>query len=154
MMRKELIILCVRSLGAMLVFARNDTASRTSRALSLHKALTGAANRSMSNIGNWEYWIYDDGMSAIKPSGASGGVYPRGTAGTIFQDGLVWGGIVGDDADDQPRVGGQVDRIGTIGGWVETWGPGNPSPVAVSAGGATGIAGVRLPGGCRCSRMT
>ncbi|MCK4812316.1 MAG: hypothetical protein KAT14_00105, partial [Candidatus Marinimicrobia bacterium] len=63
--------------------------------------------------------------SAQQPNGSSGGIYPRGTAGTIFQDGFLWGGKVdttGNDVGNDIRVGGQTYNIGTIPGWVITGG--------------------------------
>ena len=85
----------------------------------------GQVTRSMSNISNWGYWVYYNGKSAQKPNGASGGIYPRGTAGSIYQDGFIWGGKVdttGNGVGDDIRVGGQTYNIGTIPGWVITGG--------------------------------
>jgi len=85
--------------------------------------------RTLSNIGNWSYWLYHDGKSANGPDNASGGVYPRGTAGTIFQDGIVWGGY----HRDTVKVGGQTYNIGTSPGWIETPGDGVNPPEAITA---------------------
>ena len=77
---------------------------------------TTQVTRTMSNISNWGYWIYYTGKSGIDPNDVSGGVYPRGTAGAIYQDGFVWGGQVDTDGDgvgDDIRVGGQTYNIGT-----------------------------------------
>ncbi|MEA2076550.1 MAG: T9SS type A sorting domain-containing protein [Candidatus Marinimicrobia bacterium] len=85
----------------------------------------GQVTRSMSNISNWGYWVYSNGKSAQTPNGSSGGIYPRGTAGAIYQDGFIWGGKVdttGNDIGDDIRVGGQTYNIGTIPGWVITGG--------------------------------
>ena len=85
----------------------------------------GQVTRSMSNISNWGYWVYSNGKSAQTPNGSSGGIYPRGTAGAIYQDGFIWGGKVdttGNGIGDDIRVGGQTYNIGTIPGWVITGG--------------------------------
>ena len=85
----------------------------------------GQVTRSMSNISNWGYWVYSNGKSAQQPNGSSGGIYPRGTAGAIYQDGFIWGGKVdttGDGVGDDIRVGGQTYNIGTVPGWVITGG--------------------------------
>ncbi len=77
---------------------------------------TTQVTRTMSNISNWGYWIYYTGKSGNQPNGSSGGIYPRGTAGAIYQDGFVWGGQVDTDGDgvgDDIRVGGQTYNIGT-----------------------------------------
>ncbi len=77
---------------------------------------TTQVTRTMSNISNWGYWIYYDGKSAQQPNSSSGGIYPRGTAGAIYLDGFVWGGMIdttGDGVGDDIRVGGQTYNIGT-----------------------------------------
>ncbi|MFO7842050.1 MAG: T9SS type A sorting domain-containing protein [Fidelibacterota bacterium] len=79
----------------------------------------GQVTRSLSNISNWAYWVYYNGQSAHAPDGSSGGVYPRSTAGAIYQDGFVWGGKYD---DNDIRVGGQTYNIGTKPGWVITGG--------------------------------
>jgi len=81
------------------------------------KASLNQTGRTMSNISNWGYWMYSSGKSAQKPNGNSGGVYPRGTAGAIYQDGLVWGGKFAGAADDI-RLGGCTYSVGTVGGWI------------------------------------
>ena len=77
--------------------------------------------RTLSNIGNWAYWMYEDGRAGIEPDGSSGGFYPRGTGAVIFEDGFVWGGFLTDAVTGLPpeqpmRVGGQTYRIGTQAG--------------------------------------
>ncbi len=80
----------------------------------------GQVTRTMSNISNWGYWVYYNGQTGHAPDGSSGGVYPRGTAGSIYQDGFVWGGKYG--ASEEIRVGGQTYNIGTQPGRVITGG--------------------------------
>jgi len=64
----------------------------------------------LSNINNWSYWLQYDGRSGVNPYNANaGGIYPRGFANTIYQDGLVWGAWI----NDEVRVGGQTYRTGT-----------------------------------------
>ncbi len=72
---------------------------------------TGAMDpvKTLSNIGNISYWLYNDGKSGHAPNGDDGAIYPRGTAGVIYQDGLVWGAKV----NGKVYVGGQAYRIGT-----------------------------------------
>ncbi len=85
----------------------------------LAKTSLNQTGRTMSNISNWGYWMYASGKSAQKPNGNSGGVYPRGTAGAIYQDGLVWGGKFAGAADDI-RLGGCTYATGTVGGWINS----------------------------------
>ncbi len=82
----------------------------------------GSPSQTLSNISNWAYWLYWDGKSANDPLGNSGGIYPRGTAGVIFQDGFIWGGYL--EGDSLPRVGGQTYNIGTVPGWINPDGMG------------------------------
>ena len=85
----------------------------------------GQVTRTLSNLSNWSYWTYYNGQSAQAPNGNSGGIYPRGTAGAIFQDGFIWGGKVdttGNNVGDHIRVGGQTYNIGTVPGRVITGG--------------------------------
>ena len=71
------------------------------------------------NVGNISYWIRNDGWSGRNPvTGGAGTLYPRGTAGVVFQDGILWGGWVQDPDTILPRlrVGGQTYRVGTTPG--------------------------------------
>lgn len=85
----------------------------------------GQVTRTLSNISNWGYWVYSNGQTGHTPSGSSGGIYPRGTAGAIYQDGFVWGGMFdanNDGTAEEIRVGGQTYNIGTQPGRVITGG--------------------------------
>ncbi len=87
--------------------AKNNNPQKDNLSFSKISALDPQAT--LSNINNWSYWLYNDGRSGIDPNDKSGGIYPRGTAGTIFQDGLIWGARVNGNI----RVGGQTYAIGT-----------------------------------------
>lgn len=87
------------------------------------------------NINDIAGWIRNDGYSGNNPfTGNSGVKYPRGTAGVIYQDGIVWGGRVFQSHWPQPegsyRVGGQIYRIGTAPGHVAIAGTPTDPPVA------------------------
>jgi len=86
-------------------------------------------SRTLISLGNWEYWLRNDGQSAHTPDGNFGGIYPAGTASVIYQDGLIWGCRVNDNDPNLPeiRVGGQTYSVGTTAGYVVSPGP---SPVA------------------------
>lgn len=73
-------------------------------------------NRTLVNIGQVSMWIYANGQSATGPTGSAPGLYfPRGNPdlAVIYQDGLVWGGIVNDGIEPALRVGGVTYFIGT-----------------------------------------
>ena len=110
--------------------AKGPAGSRT-----LHKS-NNVAVQTLSNIGNVSYWLRADGFSAHNPfTSEAGAEYPRGTAGVIYQDGLIWGGLVNDTRNPalpRLRVGGQTYRIGTTGGWIVTPGSATAEPVAIS----------------------
>ncbi|MCD6446835.1 MAG: hypothetical protein J7L40_01580, partial [Candidatus Marinimicrobia bacterium] len=87
----------------------------------LKKTSAYSGTKTLCNISNWACWVYDNGQSAHSPNGSSGGIYPKGTAEAIYQDGFIWGGKVDTDGDgigDRIRVGGQQYNIGTVPGWV------------------------------------
>ncbi|MCK5075118.1 MAG: hypothetical protein KAR38_02025, partial [Calditrichia bacterium] len=71
------LILMIFFLLSGVMFARGIAPYNNSFA----KADAEGKTRSLSNMGNWLYWMYSDGQSGIDPGGSSGGVYPRGTAG-------------------------------------------------------------------------
>ena len=95
--------------------ARELNGTRTQQ-LSLAKGAAIGDVNSMINIGNLGYWFSRSGISAHDPyTGSAGGIYPRGKAGVIYEDGLVWGGLVQDPDTSKPelRVGGNTYNNGT-----------------------------------------
>ena len=80
----------------------------------LGKVLTDNPERTMVNIGNWGYWLRDNGESAHTPSGDSGGIYPRGTAAAIYLDGILVGGY----QNGYLKVSGQIYTVGTERGYI------------------------------------
>jgi hypothetical protein len=69
------------------------------------------------NINNISMWIRSDGLSANNPfNGDAGTIFPRQTSNIIFQDGLIWGGLVRDGQAPEIRVGGQTYGVGTVAG--------------------------------------
>ncbi len=109
------------------LFARRDPGQ-----MNIAKPFADPVGRTLSNIGNWSYWIYNTGTSGNDPNGDPGGVYPRGTAALVFTDGLVWGGYVRDGKEENPRVGGVTYTEGIQQGWITTPGDGTNPPEAIS----------------------
>ena len=89
----------------------------------------GSPAQTVLNINNISAWIWDDGISGHNPIiDASGVIYPRGTAGVIFQDGIVWGGYSRDGLSPSLRVGGQTYDTGmTPGRIISVGNPQNPN---------------------------
>ena len=76
-------------------------------------------NRTLINVGQVAMWIFSNGKSAKSPVGNSGFFFPRGSnpsTATIFQDQLVWGGLVLDGAQPIIRVGGGHYAVGHVPG--------------------------------------
>jgi hypothetical protein len=69
---------------------------------------------SVIDVSNITSWIRDDGFHpALVTAGdvAGGnwnGTFPKGTAGSIYTEGVVWGGLVNDSANPLVRVGGST----------------------------------------------
>ncbi len=112
MMRKKgLLILTLFIVASLLlmgnVFAKGPDTN--GQAVGFYKASALNPSRTLLNINNWSYWQYYDGRSGVDPDGNSGGIFPRGTAGVVYEDGVVFGAVV----NGQIRVGGQTYRVGT-----------------------------------------
>lgn len=74
---------------------------------------TGEPMATLVNINNFSMWIQADGISGHNPfTDETSVVYPRGTVGVIWQDGIVWGGFVRDGQVPELRVGGQYYKTG------------------------------------------
>lgn len=97
--------------------ARENPALQKSGAAA--KPNAGFTSYTLLNIGNYSYWLANDGISAHHPvTWDAGGIYPRGTARVIYQDGLTWAGFVQDPNPAKPRLraGGQRYLSGTVPG--------------------------------------
>ncbi len=76
-----------------------------------------SGQQSLINVNNMSMWFKRDGWSGRNPLNDNSGVtFPRSTGAVIFQDGLIWGGIVKDGEPQELRVGGQTYEIGTVPG--------------------------------------
>ncbi len=126
MLRKMNVFLWMVLLVSLIAFTAGDGYAReinteSSGTAELYKASAIGTTQNMINIGNWGYWFSHNGITGHDPfTGGSGGYYPRGTAGAVYEEGLVWGGIVDDPSSGTKlRVGGNTYRNGTQPGW---WG--------------------------------
>ncbi|MDZ7266610.1 MAG: hypothetical protein ONB48_02950 [candidate division KSB1 bacterium] len=81
----------------------------------------GAPRYTLLNLNNFTTWMRADGQSNHTPAVQKGGIFPRGTAGVIYQDGVMWGDkayIVAGHHQPAPfnqlvRVGGANFLVGT-----------------------------------------
>nr|NIV95769.1 hypothetical protein [candidate division KSB1 bacterium] len=96
--------------------AKSQKLEKTSTDFKLTKA-SGQPGATLININNISMWIRADGWSARNPiSGNAGTIFPRGTTNVIFQDGIIWGGLVRDGHSPTLRAGGQRFNAGTVPG--------------------------------------
>lgn len=89
-------------------------------------------SHSLLNIKNISLWMSESGLSARTPRGNAGARFPRRTVDVLYQDGLLWGGIVNDPNPNYPqlRVGGATYNSGTLPGNIITPGTASSPPVA------------------------
>ena len=112
-------------LASVQAFAQKIPPDRSS--LMLRKP-TGEPMATLVNINNMSMWIQADGVSGHNPHTNNWGmIYPRGTAGVVYQDGILWGGLVRDGIrfghrDYIIRVGGSEYRSGLRPGRIVTKG--------------------------------
>ncbi len=90
----------------------------------LQKMMGDKVTQTMSNIGNWGFWVNYEGLTGHDPfTGSAGGYYPRGVMTAIYADGFIWGGYLkqnGVAVSDTPTVGGiGYYRVGTTPGWIQ-----------------------------------
>ncbi|MCB0266960.1 MAG: T9SS type A sorting domain-containing protein [Calditrichaeota bacterium] len=138
MIKRRVILIGIVMIGLLLsghLLAKEPAGSSNTQLLSKSSQNDGWSIVPL-NLSRWEYWIKRDGQSAHDPSGQDGGYYPNNQANVIYQDGLLWGGIVRDTRNpsfERMRVGGQTFRIGTNSGHIVTSGTASTAPVASDA---------------------
>ena len=88
---------------------RNKDRAKVEKYLKLEK-VTQAENpkQSIVDINNITTWVRDDGFHDWAVGGSWNGTFPKGTAGFVFSEGLVWGGKVFDGGTQLVRVGGST----------------------------------------------
>ena len=78
--------------------------------------------KSILNINNFTSWVERNGFFPWDYPGGWNGSYPKGTAGVIFSEGIVWGAKVKNDGDAiSPRVNGSTYANGLSAGKVRGW---------------------------------
>ncbi|MEE9168099.1 MAG: T9SS type A sorting domain-containing protein [Candidatus Neomarinimicrobiota bacterium] len=69
-------------------------------------------------INNITLWVRGDGWHEAIVDGSWNGTFPKGKAGLIFSEGMVWGGFVRDGVTPELRVGGSEHGSGNVAGRV------------------------------------
>jgi len=72
--------------------------------------------RTILNINNITTWVEDNGLFPTITHEWRNGTYPKGTAGVIYAEGIVWGGKVNDGRRSSLRVGGSTYESGLVAG--------------------------------------
>jgi len=109
------IILMMTLLVSPKLWSRENPGSNSPGLQYSPKLLEDNPERTLLNIGNWGYWMRDNGESAHTPGGNSGGIYPRSTAAAIYLDGVLVGGY----QNDLLKVSGQIYTTGTVQGYIQ-----------------------------------
>ncbi len=100
--------------------------SNDSYQLSIRKP-TSQPLATLININNITMWAQADGILGYNPHPKDvnnlwptwwGVIYPRGKAGVVYSDGIIWGGMVKDGNDPELRAGGQRWISGTVPGCI------------------------------------
>jgi hypothetical protein len=124
-MRRKCINLCFLILLLVSIQSFAQKTSEHYSSLPLRKS-SGEHMATLVNINNMSMWVQADGVSGHNPHTNNWGViYPRGTAGVVYADGIVWGGLVRDGItiwDCLIRVGGSTYASGLRPGRIVTKG--------------------------------
>ncbi len=127
MFRKTLcVLISFCALSASSVAQKHSSAITQTK----HWKPAGQPRSTLININNLSMWIRADGLSGAHPrrdtletelgrqiiEPSSGIFFPRGTAGVVNHDGIVWGGEVRDGEVPTRRVGGSTFRSGLLPG--------------------------------------
>ncbi len=110
-MKSKIIILLITLLVIVQLPGSDNSDKKIPVARTHQTNFSNKPMRTMLNVNDFSSWFYASGTSANDPNGDPGGIFPRGTAGVIFTDGLIWGGFVGDSLKPL-RVGGVTYREG------------------------------------------
>jgi hypothetical protein len=89
----------------------NSGVPNKARTISPGLAMSGSLDGTYTfiNVNGIASYFDWQGISAFDPSTASSGtLFPRGQVGTIYRDGLVWGGLSRDGQSPAKRVGGNT----------------------------------------------
>ncbi len=75
----------------------------------------------LMNINNISFWANAGGTLGSNPyTGNWGVIFPRGTGGVIYKEGIVWGGFVNDGTAPSLRAGGQTALSGVLPGVIQS----------------------------------
>jgi len=95
----------------------NQVSGNMSKAGSIQAA--NGPSTTLLNINNFQIWVDKDGFFPWSGSATgTAGSYPKGTAGTIFAEGMLWGAKVSDGKSPRLRVNGATYATGMKAGKV------------------------------------
>lgn len=106
------------------VFAKEGDGQKTEKRDRLFKA-TGEPSTTIVDVNNITMWIRDDEFHDWLEASSWNGTFPKGTAGFIFSEGILWGGLVNDGSLPLVRVNGSTYSNGMFPGKILTDAAGN-----------------------------
>ena len=84
--------------------------------------IIGQPERTVIDINSFTSWVRHDGLFEAPIQNLWNGTFPKGTAGCIYADGIVWGGVVRDGQSPALRVNGSIYSTGLVPGAILTAG--------------------------------
>ena len=88
--------------------------NKTKKNATIQKVTADPSN-TILDINDITSWMDKSGFQQPLVGQSWNGTYPKGTAGVIYQEGIVWGGLVHDGGSEIVRVGGNTYSNGTTG---------------------------------------
>jgi hypothetical protein len=99
---------------AALLHTTSSFAFHTPDQFSQSNVFSSAGNPASAgiNVGSMTIWARNDGFFDKVVDGLWNNTYPKGTAGVLQTEGILWGGFVRDGASPELRVGGTTYQTG------------------------------------------
>ncbi len=118
-MRKFYIVSTLLFLSFLLIvpaniMAKGNGKNKSSKNTNIRK-VTADPDNTILDISNITSWISSAGFMQPLVGSSWNGTFPKGTDGVIYQEGIVWGGLVHDGGAQIVRVGGNTYSNGTTG---------------------------------------
>jgi hypothetical protein len=118
-MKRIIILLLASFLASGVLTGKEEGRQRSNTPRPVYKS-SGIPVQSVLNINNATMWVRADGFFDWVIEGSWNGTFPKGTLGTIFSEGIVWGGFVNDGQSPALRVGGSTYSTGLVAGAILT----------------------------------
>ncbi len=94
-------------------YSKENPKDRNNKKLQKSTKIQDDPQTTLMDINNITTFTQDNGFHNALYGGSWSDAFPKGTAGGIFQEGIVWGGLVDDGGSPTLRVGGNTYFNGT-----------------------------------------